>query len=353
MKTWQLLKKNPHLFERYFVKEYTIKAARKFFEDKNYHELESPILSDALPSERYLDAFETKLELANGINKKLFMIPSTETFNKRILAAGLGNHFVISKVFRGLEHVGPNHTPEFTMLEWYDLGYDYNQLMLDCENLIRSIKHFIDKKQNREPSDVIVYNKQEINIAPNWPKISVDEGLRKYANISLSEIADLKSINKVAKSKGYNTSGEDDWETIFELIFLNEVETNFPKDRPIFVYNYPKQLCPLTKSDPINPLVCQKVELYIAGKEIANGYTELLDHEEQKRRFIEEFEARKKMGKKEITFDNDLIDALKSGVPDVAGMGMGIDRLAMILANAQNINEINYFPVAEMFDADE
>lgn len=364
LRTWQLLKQNPYLFQRYFVKEYMIKATRKFFEDRNYHELESPILSYALPQERYLEVLETEIELKSqddyGKTKveklPVYLLPTTETYNKKILAAGLGEHFVITKVMRGLEEIGPNHGPEFTMLEWYHLNADYKDIMKDCEELVRFMKKFMDdkfSKDNKKPhddylfGDKIFYKGDIIDISGEWDKISIPEALRDIVGVELKDILSVDEIREFAKSKGYTVSENDGWQEIFELIFASEVETTFSKTKPTFVYNYPKIMCPLTKENKENPLVCEKVELYIAGKELANGYTELTDGVEQERRFKIEQEARKELGMKPVRFDDDLIEALKSGLPDVAGIGMGLDRLAAIFANAKTIAEVNYFPASE------
>jgi EF-P lysine aminoacylase GenX len=349
LKTWQLLKQNPTLFKRYFVKEYIIKAIRQFFEKRNYHELESPILTSTLPQERYLDVLETTIELVNKQKKTAYLIPSTETFNKKMLAAGLGEHFVITKVFRGLEDIGPNHSPEFTMLEWYHLNTDYFGLMDDCEQLFTCIKKYLDKKFNRNHTMVIHYQDQKIDFTPPWDRLSVSEALKHFTNLELGKIQTVKSLKAAALKKGYHVEEINDWQIIFEEIFLNEIEPNLSKNRPTFLYDYPRILCPLTKVNKNNPLVSEKVELYIAGREIANGYTELLDYKEQKKRFVEEQKARKELGRKEIKMDIDLVEALKSGLPPVAGIGMGIDRLAMIIADAKNISEINFFPSSEMF----
>lgn len=350
MKTWQLLKQNPKLFKRYFVKEYVIKACRKFFEECEYHELESPILAPALPQERYLEILESKIALAHGKTKTAYLIPSTERYNKLILAAGLGKHFVISKVFRGLEEIGPNHSPEFTMLEWYHTGGDVFALMKDCEKLFFKIKNYIDTKIDRGKRDYkLTYQGQTIDLLSPWYRFSVEELFQKYAKIKLTDIGKLAEIKKVAAEKGYKVHKDDDWQIIFEEIFANEIEPNLPKDKPVFVYNYPKILCPLTKVSAKNPQVCEKVELYIAGKEVANGYTELRDAEEQRKRFLIEQKARVKLGKKSVKMDEELIEGLKSGLPEVAGIGMGLDRVAMIFADAKNISEVNYFPASEMF----
>ncbi len=353
MKTWQKLKENPDLFHRYFVKEYTIKAVRKFFEDRNYHELESPILTDSLPQERYLDVLHTDITLQDGTTKRAYLIPSTETWNKKILVAGLGNHFVITKVFRGLEEIGPNHSPEFTMLEWYQVGETYNDLMDTTEELVQFIINFIknSKSQSSNSKQIsnhkISYQGQEIDFGGKWDRFSVRELLRKYSNIELEDIQDVDDFREIAKEKGYSVNEKDYWQTIFEIIFSSEVEPNFVKNKPTFVYDFPRILCPLTKVKENDPLVSEKVEFYIAGKEIGNGYTELIDLEEQKRRFDEEQKERANLGKNEIKYDKDLLEALKLGMPPVAGIGIGLDRLVMILADVNNISDINYFPPSE------
>lgn len=370
MRTWQLLKNNPTLFPRYFAKEYIIKASRKFFEDRNYHELESPIITTALPQERYLDVLETEIELRNNKKVKAYLTPTTETYNKKILSAGLGNHFVITKVLRGLEDIGVNHSPEFTMLEWYELGNTYINLMDSTEELLRFIKIYIELTNTynikelsnlsvteilslKEVKDIdlsIKYQGNTINIKDPFYRFSISEILKKYLNIELSDITDTNTFINFAKKRGYKVDNNDEWQTIFELIFASEIEDKLPIDKPVFLYDFPKIMCPLTKENPNNPLVCQKVELYILNKEIANGYTELTDGIEQEKRFKEEEKAREKLGMKKISFDTDLVEALKLGIPEVAGIGMGLDRLAMIYANAKNISEINYFPVNELLN---
>ncbi len=350
-KTWQKLRENPGLFQRYFTKEYIIKAIRAFFEAKEYHELESPILTPVLPQERYLDPLMIQSEFNNeSKSSEMYLIPSTERFNKIILAAGLGNHFVVTKVFRGLEEISPNHSPEFTMLEWYTLGSDYIGLMKETENLLLYVKKYVDKKLKQNFIPQFTYQGRSISLSTPWYRFSVDNLLRKYCKISLSQIFTLKKITGYAKSQNIKIQTDDDWQSIFELIWNEKVELNLPKDKPVFVYDYPKQICPLTKTKDSDPNVCEKVELYIAGKEIANGYTELRDFREQNSRFLIEQQARKILGKKSISFDHEIIRALESGIPPVAGMGLGIDRLAMIFANASSISEINYFPASEMFE---
>lgn len=349
LKTWQKLKADPSLFQSYFVKEYIIRAIRKFFEARKYHELESPILAPALPQEHYLNPLTVDIKVPNGKNKLAYMIPSTERYNKIILAAGLGEHFVITKVFRGLEEASPNHSPEFTMCEWYHLNADYNDLMDDCEELFIFIQKFLcEELLKKEFSFKVEYLDYVIDLTPKWNRLSVIDALRKVG-FNIEDIQDIKDFQRIAKEKGFNISEGDDWEMIFELVFAQEIEPLLDPNKPTFVYDYPKQLCPLTRLRADNPLIAQKVELYMAGKEIANGYTELTDGFELEKNFREEEAARKAIGKEPIIFDNELVDALKSGLPEVAGIGMGIDRIAAIYANTKSIADVNYFPWNESF----
>jgi elongation factor P--beta-lysine ligase len=350
VRTWQKLKYNPHLFSRYFVKEYMMRAIRQFFWDKDYHELESPILSDMLPQERYLDVLETNIALADGRSKTAYLIPTTETFNKRILAAGLGNHFVMSKVFRALEDIGPNHSPEFTMLEWYTLGADYFGLMDEIESLVIYIKRYLEKKSKEVESDILKFGNLQTDISVGWYRFSVIEALEKFAGINYSDIDNLKLIFEYASSKNYPVRESDDWQSIFEMVFAQEVEPNFPQDKPVFLYNFPSILCPLVKPVKEDIRFSQKVELYMFGKEVANGYSELQDPKLLKANFDREQEARAKMGRSPIEYDSEIIKALEEGLAEVGGVGLGIDRLVMIFANAQSISDINYFPASEMFN---
>lgn len=351
MKTWQQLKQNPSLFNRYFVKEEVIRACRKYFEAKNYHELESPILTPVLPQERHIDVLEVPIELkAKNSNQTLYITPTTERYNKILLSAGIGNHFVITKVARGMDDIGPNHSPEFTMLEWYTLEGNYFDVMDQTEELFQMInKNLIEKKLIEENNGVIEYQGKKININKGWYRISVSEALEKYAKIKLEDVIEVEDLRKISIDKGYSVTDEDDWQIMFEMIFGNEVEPNLPQDKPIFMYDYPKILCPLTKQSETNPLICEKVEVYIAGKEVGNGYSELTDGDEQEKRFLEEQKARADLGKKPISYDYDLVDAIKSGMPEVTGIGIGLDRVTMIFANAKNISDINYFPATEWF----
>ena len=236
------------------------------------------------------------------------------------------------------------------MLEWYELNHSYEDLMNSTEELVRFAKAHIDQKLGKAATDVVSFAGKEIDLSGTWYRFSVRELLKKYLTVELEEIITIEQIVKFAQSHDVNVAETDDWQTVFEMLFADKIEPSLPTDKPMFIYDYPKLLCPLTKTKAGDQLVCEKVELYVAGREIANGYTELLDADEQERRFLEEQKARIELGKKSIKFDHDLVDALRLGLPPVAGIGMGLDRLAMILADARSISEVNFFPGSELFD---
>ncbi|MCS7318042.1 MAG: hypothetical protein NZZ41_07050 [Candidatus Dojkabacteria bacterium] len=360
-KTWQILKKDKSLFQRYFVKEFLIKACRKFFEDRDYHELESPILAPALPQEAYLDVLETNIQTKSG-SKTVYIIPTTERYNKIILAAGLGNHFVITKVIRGTEEITTNHSPEFTMLEWYHLNGNYMDLINDFIQLIRFSHRFVydqlykEKQKKLFPINVtakyqpiIQFHGYHIDISIDPYIISIPDYLKEIINVDLEIIQSDINFRNFMLRRGYVVTEEYSWQEMFEMLFATEIEPTLPKDRIVCVVDYPKQVCVLTKQKSTNPLVCERVEIYLAGLELANGYTELLDWQIQKENFDIQLKLREKIGLKKINYDYELLQALKEGLPNVAGIGMGIDRLAMIYANANSISEINYFPISEWF----
>lgn len=365
MKTWQFLKKNPELWSRYFAKEILIKSIRKFFETRSYHELESPILSTMLPQERYLNVVETKPVFKNS-RESLYVIPTTERYNKIALAAGLGNHFVITKVARGAEQISKNHGVEFTMLEWYEVGNTYFDLMNSCEELILSIKNDLDSyfssnpthnncrltlpSQNFQFGQKLKADDVEISLATGWNRFEISDLFHKYAEVDLRKFQhNIEELRVNAKHLDVSFHAINDFQEGFELIFDKFIDPKIDKSHPYFLYNYPSVMAPLTKTDSTG-LFAEKVELFLSGREIANGYTELTDGEILEKNFLKEQNARKRLGLPDIRFDTELVDALKSGMPEVAGIGMGLDRLTMILCGCSNISEINLFPSGEWFE---
>ncbi|EKE15271.1 MAG: hypothetical protein ACD_12C00098G0001 [uncultured bacterium] len=357
MQIWKKLKNNPQLWQKYFIREKIIHAIREFFLKEKFHEVETPLLIPAVIPESYLEVFETFLMDRKRSKKRMFLTTSPEVSLKKLLVAGIGNCFEITKNFRNTETDSNHHHPEFTILEWYRVGATYKDLMNDCERLFL----FIYKKLKRTKLDKyeIECQNHKIDLSPPWERISVKDALLKYAKIDFDDITQtnaiaqncdkafpIDKIEKVALRKGYYVGKNNTWEEIFNQIFLNEIEPHLNRlSKPVFLYDYPAPLAALAKLKKEDKRLAERVELYINNLEIGDGCNELTDYKEQKKRFEQEMIKIRKMGKTEVKIDTDFLDVLKKGLPDCAGMAMGLDRLVMLFTNSKSIADVLLFPI--------
>ncbi|MEK7177727.1 MAG: amino acid--tRNA ligase-related protein [Patescibacteria group bacterium] len=277
----------------YLIKEEIIKAIRSFFYEQDFHEVIPDMLNEALPLEPNLSPFSTTWKTSTG--EKTFYLPmSPERGIKKMLAQGIGNCFSISKSFRNLERLGSLHNPEFLMLEWYREDAVYTDIMADVE------KFFAYLKPN-------VFNKK-------WSVFSLKELFKKYLNINLE-----KAIS------------DPTWAQNYDQLFVNEIESKLPEE-PLFLIDFPARLSPLCKPQKNNPIFAERFECYIKGIEIGNGNTENTDVKSL-RKVFENQQALKK-----LPIDEEFLTSLKiMGKKSYAGVGIGIDRLAMVFNNETSI----------------
>lgn len=326
MKTWQRIKSNPALLERYLIREKVIDTIRKFFKVQGFHEVFTPILVPVPSIEPNLEVFKTELRTSHGIKRDAYLIMSPEYSIKKLLAAGIGNCFEITKCFRNEEEVSSLHNPEFTMLEWYRIKANYWDIMTDFEKLFTQIVKDINPEVDLRSWK---YQGDTYDITPPWPRISFEEAFAKYAK---------KDINKV--------EDED-----FYQIFFNEVEPKLRESRkPAIIYDYPVSQAALARVNQKDPRFAERFEVFLAGVELGNCFSELTDPVEQRKRFEKDFALRRAQGKTEYPVDDDLIEALKEGLPEVSGIAVGVDRLIMLASDVSSISETLFFPGQEMFD---
>jgi lysyl-tRNA synthetase class 2 len=319
MKTWEKIKNDPSLLKKYLVREKTIDTIRYFFKGKGFREVFTPTLVPIPSIEPNLEVFESELRTSKGVRRNGYLIMSPEFSIKKLLAAGVGNCFEIARCFRNEEEVSRLHNPEFTMLEWYRVQADYKDIMHDFEDLFIKI---IGK-------DKLTYQGETYDLTKPWPRISVSEAFKKFAN---------KDVLKV--------SDED-----FYKIFFNEVEPRLAESKkPFFIYDYPISQASLSRPKKDDPRFAERFEVFLAGIELGNCFSELIDAKEQKKRFEKDLSERKKLGKTEYPIDEDLIEALDSGLPRVSGIAVGVDRLIMLVADVPDIADILFFPASEQFD---
>jgi lysyl-tRNA synthetase class 2 len=319
MKTWQRIKNNPELLKTYLVREKIIQNIREFFKDKNFHEVFTPIMVPVPSIEPNLEVFETELRTSKGLKKRAFLISSPEYSHKKLLAAGLGNIFEITRSFRNEEEVSRLHSPEFTILEWYRVNANYFDIMNDFEDLFLKINGH----------DKLKYQGEVYDLTKPWPRITFEEAFKKYAGKNLEDVKD------------------DD----FYKTFFNEVEPKILKSkRPVFLYDYPISQASLARPKKEDPRYAERFEVFIAGVELGNCFSELIDPKLQHERFEADLALRQDQGKTDFPIDEGLIEALKSGMPESSGIAVGVDRLVMLIADTPTVSDTIFFPDNELFD---
>jgi len=281
-------------------------AVRGFFSERGYLEVETPHLLPVPIPEAHIQFVET----ARGA----VLHPSPELYMKRLLAAGHPRIFQVARCFRGAER-GDRHLREFTLLEWYCAGADYRGLMETCEAMIGSAARELGLGRR------IRYQGREIDLEAPWERITVAEAFDRHAPEPLEE----------AISNGR-----------FEEDLVVHLEPRLGAPRPVFLTDYPASMASLARRRRDAPEVCERVELYLGGLEIANGFTELTDPEEQRRRFERDLEERERLGRRTFPLPEVFLEALDR-MPEAAGMALGIDRLAMVLTDSARIDDVVAF----------
>ncbi|MCE4936978.1 elongation factor P--(R)-beta-lysine ligase [Aliivibrio fischeri] len=297
-------------------------AIRSFFSERKVMEVDTPAMSHATVTDVHLHTFQTDFigpGYADGTH--LYFMTSPEFHMKRLLAAGSGCIYQINKAFRN-EEAGRYHNPEFTMLEWYRIGFDHHNLMDEMNELLTLVL----KCDNAER---MTYQEAFIQVLGVCPlEASMDELRAVAAPLGLSDIADI----------------EEDRDTLLQLLFSMGVEVKIGQDVPAFVYDFPASQAALAKINPSDPRVAERFEVYFKGIELANGFHELDNAKEQLMRFEEDNAKRKSMGLIEQPIDYHLIAALEAGLPNCSGVALGIDRLIMLAMGEKHIDQVTAFP---------
>ena len=303
-----------------------IARIRAFLDGKGFLEVETPMMQP-MPGGATAKPFKTHHE-ALGID--LFMRIAPELYLKRLLVGGFERIYEINRNFRN-EGISPRHNPEFTMIEVY-------QAYADCADMIDLTEELIlDAAQALFGKYKIAHGEGEIDLSPPWERIPFREAILKYSGIDYKKEKDLR---KVAKDMGLDIRDAKLDEEVANKIFEKAVEPKLLK--PTFIIDYPAILCPLSKKKPGEPDLTERFELFISGHELANAYSELNDPIEQKSRFEDQVKGPEAPEAK--TIDEDFVRALEYGMPPAGGLGIGIDRLAMLLANCDSIKDVILFP---------
>lgn len=300
-------------------------AVHEFFRDRGYLKAEVPVLSPSLIPESYLEVFKTDFNF-HSTKKELYLTPSPELFLKRLLSAGIGNIYYLGQAFRNSEPNSDWHQPEFTMLEFYKLGINYLQMADEVLEMLGYIQ-----KKVKYKSKNLKFNR--------WERFSVTEAFSKFSGITGKELFDERLFTERAKEKNYRIEGAT-YQDLFSQIMVNEIEPNLGKNSwPTLIYDYPKQMASLAKLGK-DGRTAERCEFYINGLEIGGFCTELNDYHQQEKRFVSESEARKRNKMTDHAIDKGFIEALKYGLPDCTGAGIGFERLAMVFADITSISDL-------------
>jgi elongation factor P--beta-lysine ligase len=325
----------------FFIREVVIKAARQFFDERAFHEVITPSLNKALPLEPNIFAFETNWTSFDN-TQPLYLSTSPESGLKKMMGQGIGNCYSLTKCFRQLEGVGSKHNPEFLMLEWYRQDATYLQIMEDVQYLFCFVKTKVDAYLERPSSPLLTFQNLRLDLSYSWPILSLEELLRQYAGIEMSEVIEDAQLQKVATQKGYTTEGAT-WGQLFDQIFLNEVEPHLPTT-PLFLTEFPARLSPLCKVNEQKPYLAERFEIFIAGMELGNGNNENTNVAQLRERSEQERQARLAAGMVAPPVDEAFFEAIEQLTgQSYAGIGLGMDRLAMLMADVPDIAQVEFF----------
>ena len=316
-----------------------VKSVREFFDRRGYVEVDTPALQLSPGMEPHLTAFETALGEPNGDRQPVYLHTSPEFAMKKLLAAGMQRIFQLARVFRDGER-SPRHHPEFTMLEWYQTGAGWRDIAEEAAEFVRAAC-----------GPVVQRGDVSCDLSQPWEFLSVQDAFARYAGIDLLATADdplnpdTDMLCMFADGLGIRTADTDTWEDIFFRIYLDRIEPQLGVGAATVLHSYPASLAALARLSPEDVRVSDRFEIFICGLELANGYGELTDATEQRRRFAVMTAQRIAEGRAPYPVDEDFLAALENGIPDCAGIALGFDRLVMLAAGADRIEDVLWAPV--------
>lgn len=322
---------NPEVKDTFIKRSAVLREIRNYLDAKGFLEVETPVLQ-TIPGGAAARPFITH---HNALDIDMYCRIALELPLKRLIVGGLERVYEIGRVFRN-EGIDIRHNPEFTLIEIYQAYTDYHGMMDLAEGLFRTIA------QNVVGSTVLNYGGYELDLGKPFERLTMVDAVKKYAGVDFNEIPDTAAAKALAKEKGIEFEERHAKGDILNLFFEEYVEKNLIQ--PTFIMDYPVEISPLTKRKPSNPEYTERFELFIVGREYGNAYSELNDPIDQRKRF-EHQEAMRAAGDDEANMiDEDFLTALEYGMPPTGGIGIGIDRLVMLMTESVSIRDVILFP---------
>ena len=326
---------NPKVKEIFLTRVKVLERIRDFFIHRDYVEVETPMMHP-IPGGATAKPFQTH---HNALDMELYMRVAPELYLKRLVIGGLERVFEINRCFRN-EGISTQHNPEFTMLEFYQSYATYEDMMAMTEDLLSSIlQGLLGRLQ-------LTYQGKEIDFTPPWRRIPFKESLVEYGQVNPSVITDFSRAVEMAKGLNLEVKKGASHGRVLADLFDELVEPKLLQ--PTFVTLYPTDVSPLSRRNAEDPDVVDRFELFVAGREIANGFSELNDPVDQRERFLQQLREKGEETNPSLQIDEDFLRALEHGMPPTAGEGIGIDRLVMLLTDAPSIRDVIFFPLLRM-----
>lgn len=312
-----------------------LRLIREFFWSQQFVEVETPHLLRLPGQEPYLSPMKVALHNEKKEESIGFLHTSPEYTMKKMLAAGYEKIFSLGKVFRDYESFGGTHNPEFTLIEWYRSQADFSFLMKDVEDLFQFIQKNL--KISSSPSTL---HFESIHMRDLW---------KEYVGVNLDEYLDTEKMLQLCEERGYKPQKNELYEDVFYRIFLNEIEPKLVNRGGVIIHHYPKQMAALARMSETDIGYAERMEVYINGLELANGFGELTDAEEQKNRLEQEKKFRQSQGKDVYDIDAEFVEAV-GNMPPAAGIALGVDRLVQYFTGCQNIDSVIALPASKLFE---
>jgi lysyl-tRNA synthetase, class II len=322
---------NPDVQAIFIKRSRIIQAMRAYFLSRDFLEVETPMMQP-IPGGAEATPFKTH---HNALDMDLYLRIAPELYLKRLVVGGFERVFEINRNFRN-EGVSTQHNPEFTMVEFYQAYATHEDLMALTEQMLGHIADTVTG------STTVTYQGHQIELGGRWQRISLFDALERIGGIDPALLNDKDRLLEFAASKGITVTKTGRLGKVITKLFDALVEPKLIQ--PTFITGYPAEVSPLSRRSDSQPELTERFELFIAGREIANGFSELNDPEDQRGRFLQQVEDRKAGDSEAHFMDDDYIEALEYGMPPTAGEGIGIDRLVMLLTDAPSIREVILFP---------